>query len=83
MLSSSLRHSLLLRTGVLPVLTTCFGPRTAAAGFSRMLGATYTSFLRIVSIYISACACGPKRLTVACVVFLQAAPAAGAGKRWS
>jgi hypothetical protein len=30
--SSSLRHSLPSSTGVLPVFTTCFGPRTAAAG---------------------------------------------------
>jgi hypothetical protein len=34
MLSRSVRHSLPSRTGVLPVFTTCFGPRTAAAGFS-------------------------------------------------
>jgi hypothetical protein len=31
--SSSLRHSALSSTGVLPVFTTRFGPRTAAAGF--------------------------------------------------
>ena len=33
MLSMSLRHSVASSTGVLPVFTTCFGPRTAAAGF--------------------------------------------------
>ena len=35
MLSISLRHSLASSTGVLPVFTTCFGPRTAAAGLHR------------------------------------------------
>ena len=34
MASSSLRHSLPSSTGVLPVFTTCFGPRTAEAGFA-------------------------------------------------
>ena len=29
----SLRHSSASSTGVVPVFTTCFGPRTAAAGF--------------------------------------------------
>jgi hypothetical protein len=38
MLSISVRHSLPSWTGVLPVFTTCFGPRTAAAGFN---GATW------------------------------------------
>ena len=32
--SSSLRHSAASSTGVLPVFTTCFGPRTAEAGFA-------------------------------------------------
>ena len=35
MLSISVRHSLPSRTGVLPVFTTCFGPRTAAARIQR------------------------------------------------
>jgi len=33
MLSNSLRASLGERTGVLPLLTMCFGPRTETAGF--------------------------------------------------
>lgn len=33
-LLSSFRHSLASSTGVLPGFTTCFGPRTAAAGFT-------------------------------------------------
>src|SRR5438067_8316853 len=36
--SSSLRHSSPSSTGVLPVFTTCFGPRTAAAG---LVGSTW------------------------------------------
>ena len=36
MASRSLRHSFPSSTGVLPVFTTCFGPRTAAAGLAGM-----------------------------------------------
>jgi hypothetical protein len=38
MQSSSLRHWAPSRTGVLPVLTTCFGPRTSDAG---LVGTTW------------------------------------------
>ena len=38
MLSISCRHSSPSSTGVLPVFTTCFGPRTAAAG---LIGTTW------------------------------------------
>jgi hypothetical protein len=34
MLSISVRHSLVSSTGILPVFTTCFGPRTAKAGLA-------------------------------------------------
>ena len=40
MLSNKARHSAASSTGVIPVLSTCFGPRTADAGFMGMIWPT-------------------------------------------
>ena len=50
----SLRHSSASSTGVLPVFTTCFGPRTAAAGF---IGITWPVMSQSNSIRTAASCC--------------------------
>jgi hypothetical protein len=52
--ASSLRHSSPSSTGVLPVLTTCFGPRTAAAG---LVGTTWPVTSQLNSMRIAASCC--------------------------
>ena len=52
--SSSLRHSAPSSTGVLPVFTTCFGPRTAAAG---LVGTTWPVISQSNSIRTAASCC--------------------------
>ena len=54
MASSSLRHSLPSSTGVLPVVTTYFGPRTAAAG---LVGTTWPVMSQSNSIRTAASCC--------------------------
>src|ERR1700733_11613190 len=54
MASISRRHSSPSSTGVLPVLTTCLGPRTAEAG---LLGATWPVISQSNSIRIAASCC--------------------------
>src|ERR1700722_4832652 len=54
MLSMSLRQSSASSTGVLPVFTTCFGPRTAAAGF---IGITWPVMSQSNSIRTAASCC--------------------------
>ena len=54
MVSISRRHSWPSSTGVLPVLTTCFGPRTAEAGF---VGTTWPVISQSNSIRTAASCC--------------------------
>ena len=54
MQSSSLRHSVASSTGVLPVFTTCFGPRTAAAG---LIGTTWPVISQSNSMRTAASCC--------------------------
>ncbi len=75
MLSSSFRHSVLSSTGVLPVLTTCFGPRTAAAGF---IGTTcpvisQSNIMRTAA----SCCLTPGALWLACSCFTHKATSNG------
>ena len=54
MAASNLRHSVPSSTGVLPVVTTYFGPRTAAAGF---VGTIWTVMSQSNSIRTAASCC--------------------------
>ena len=75
MLSISLRHSAPSSTGVLPVFTTCFGPRTAAAGF---IGTTWPVISQSNSIRTAASCCfTPGAACFSCSSFTQAATSNG------
>ena len=75
MLSMSLRHSAPSSTGVLPVFTTCFGPRTAAAGF---IGTTWPVTSQSNSMRTAASCCfTPGAPCFSCSSFTQAATSNG------
>ena len=75
MLSISLRHSAASSTGVLPVFTTCFGPRTAAAGF---IGTTWPVISQSNSMRTAASCCfTPGAPWFSCSSFTQAATSNG------
>ena len=73
--ASSLRHSLPSSTGVLPVLTTCLGPRAAAAGF---IGTICPVMSQSNSMRTAASCCfTPGAPCVCCTSFTQAATSNG------